>query len=177
MHTPSLFSFSLSLPSQLHTIFIFIMSCIDPNNMCPEEIIRLVGGNFTSEGRVELCINNHWGTICDDRWSNQESAVVCNSLGYSGERLALPPFQGAIGRVQTLSPVSRSICYRLSPSHHKPLSLSGLQETILDCPGTSSLEGKDPFGSMKRTVSGMSPVCWTAPIWALALATAATARI
>ena len=49
--------------------------------MCPQGAIRLQGGNATS-GRVEICNNNIWGTVCDDLWGTQEAQVVCRDLGY-----------------------------------------------------------------------------------------------
>jgi len=42
-----------------------------------------VGGGYPSEGRVEICINNAFGTICDDGWSNEDAQVICRQLGYS----------------------------------------------------------------------------------------------
>ena len=44
--------------------------------------VRLLDGNFTAEGRVEIFHNKEWGTICDDGWGIEEASVVCRQLGY-----------------------------------------------------------------------------------------------
>ena len=50
---------------------------------CTYGDIKLVGGRFDIEGRVELCGHNYrWGTICDSGFGDKEADVVCRQLGY-----------------------------------------------------------------------------------------------
>ena len=44
--------------------------------------MRLVGGSGGFEGRVEVCINQAWGTVCDDGWNSLDSNVLCGQLGF-----------------------------------------------------------------------------------------------
>ena len=34
----------------------------------------------TREGRVEICINNAWGRVCDTLFGREDAAVVCEQL-------------------------------------------------------------------------------------------------
>ena len=62
----------------------YILSA-DPTQNCTDGDIRLRGGATDSEGRVEICFNNHWGSICDNGWDISDATVVCKQLNYSTE--------------------------------------------------------------------------------------------
>ena len=34
------------------------------------------------EGRVEICVNNEYLSVCDDRWDVLEARVICRQLQY-----------------------------------------------------------------------------------------------
>ena len=51
--------------------------------MSPKEgDIRLIGGSFSWEGRVEIYISGAWGTVGDTSTYINEARVVCRQLGY-----------------------------------------------------------------------------------------------
>ena len=50
---------------------------------CTDGAIRLIGGSVPTEGRVEVCQNDAWGTVCDDGWTDVDASVACRQLGYS----------------------------------------------------------------------------------------------
>ena len=60
----------------------------DYNCPCePEWAVRVVGNliPFPYQGRVEVCVNGTWSTVCTQyyyNWRSNEASVVCRQLGY-----------------------------------------------------------------------------------------------
>ncbi|XP_019861855.1 PREDICTED: neurotrypsin-like, partial [Amphimedon queenslandica] len=77
------------------------------------------GGTDPLVGRVELCVNKTWGTICDDYWDDNDASVVCRQVGFSAE--------GARAR-------SSSYTERLKSFHIVDLHCNGTEENLFDCP-------------------------------------------
>jgi hypothetical protein len=45
----------------------------------------LFGGETESEGLLEVCFSQRWGTINEDGWTSRDTKVACGQLGYEGD--------------------------------------------------------------------------------------------
>jgi hypothetical protein len=72
--------------------------------------LRLVGGVSQREGRVEICLNQQWGTICGKQWSNEDAQVVCRQLTLP--TIGNPQFS-IMYTAQVVSVVSKTCVYLL----------------------------------------------------------------
>ena len=43
--------------------------------------MRLLGSDNGDEGRLEVCVNSAWGTVCSGEFDSSDAAVACEVLG------------------------------------------------------------------------------------------------
>ena len=65
---------------------------------CTDGEIQLTDGSNALEGRVEICFNRAWGTVCDTGFGDHEAEVICtqlsNKMGYAYTHSI--PLRGAV---------------------------------------------------------------------------------
>ena len=87
--------------------------------MCDQGAIRLVGGASSLEGRVEICRNSAWGTVCDSGWNTPDATVVCRQLGLS-----------TAGAVST---AGASFGQGTGLVHYVNVNCAGTESRLVDC--------------------------------------------
>ena len=68
-------------------LFLLVMGTSSSN--CSDGDVRLQDGmsdlaTGVMEGRLEICINEAWGSVCIDHFGSAEAAVVCSSFNLTG---------------------------------------------------------------------------------------------
>ena len=51
---------------------------------CTDGSVRLQSGvpNIVRDGRVEVCLNKVWGTVCDRQFSEDDAQIVCAQMDF-----------------------------------------------------------------------------------------------
>ena len=60
-------------------IHFILVAAIQSN--CTDGDIQLVGGSNKYEGRIEVCVNQAWGTVCSYIYNINVGKVVCGQIG------------------------------------------------------------------------------------------------
>nr|XP_060625157.1 neurotrypsin-like [Anolis sagrei ordinatus] len=80
--------------------------------------LRLVDGERTKEGRIEILLNGQWGGICGDGWTDRDAAVACRQLGYSG-----------VAKAKTMAYLGKEHV----PIHLDSVGCSGTEHALGEC--------------------------------------------
>jgi hypothetical protein len=115
--------FNVSCPLGAYCVAdsVFKKFCVCPFvGPCQSDLgdVRLVGGDTSMEGRVEVFLNGKWGTVCNDSWGLDEALVVCRQLGY---HFALATKGSSFNGVSDLSIVMTEV------------ACSGNESSLQDC--------------------------------------------
>uniref|UniRef100_A0A1X7U3S3 SRCR domain-containing protein n=1 Tax=Amphimedon queenslandica TaxID=400682 RepID=A0A1X7U3S3_AMPQE len=138
-------------------------------------MIRLQGGVYSNEGRVEVYCNGRWGTICDDGFSSTDARTVCKQLGYSYysryDHLSLPGSSSQPIWSTQFSSSSSSTCFnsRNSCPSSSITSCSHSEDVTVSCSysslytntatqghcNTSDTTGDDNISTIEGTVGSV----------------------
>ena len=56
--------------------------CLSVRSSCVHGDLRLQDGSSATEGRVEICMDGIWGTICGAFLGINAATVICRQLGF-----------------------------------------------------------------------------------------------
>ena len=66
-----------------HALFLITDLNVTYSN-CTDYEVQLVDGPSLNEGRVLMCINGVWGSLCNSDIDYNDAGVICLELGYQG---------------------------------------------------------------------------------------------
>lgn len=89
---------------------------------CQNGDIRLINGSNMREGRIEICVNETWGTVCDTTWTATDAGIACRQLGYQSIN-ATPIYNARFGPGSGRILLDNILC-------------NGNEERLVDCPNS-----------------------------------------
>ena len=136
---------------------------------CQTGAVRLVGSIFTSQGTVEICYENIWGSVCSTSWDSNEASVVCKQLGYDGNNEIM---KANTYKIFFFLNIGTSVAYSnayfgqsVSPILLTGLSCTGNETSLVSCP--RSLTPIGYTGCVHSQDAGVS--CSSIGLWFLRL--------
>lgn len=63
-------------------LLLFVAAVSTVSGDCTDGDMRLVGGSNVTVGRVEVCVNDAWGTVCNSGFGTNEAKVICRALEF-----------------------------------------------------------------------------------------------
>ena len=70
----------------INVVNITDFSTVSAEECTIEGDVRLADGASVNEGRVEVCVDGEWGTVCNHNWGSNDAHVVCSQLGLTADR-------------------------------------------------------------------------------------------
>ena len=61
-------------------IYLLFSICV---GVCRDGNVRIRGFNYNQIGRVEVCVNGSWSTVCAEHWDDADAKVACQQIGLS----------------------------------------------------------------------------------------------
>ena len=123
-----------------------------PYTVCSNQgDIRLVAGARDSEGRVEVCNQNRWGSVCDIGWGMNDANVACRQAGFGSGSVKLlnVSSQSTISSVIAASAVLANAAFGEGTG---PIWMSGLSCGTTEL-SLFSCSSATPLGSVENTTS------------------------
>ena len=75
---------SMQVLVQVPTLICIIVVDVEASN-CTTGEARVVGSDDGEEGRLEVCVNRAWGTVCNDEFTINDAEVACGLMeGFEG---------------------------------------------------------------------------------------------